>query len=73
MKYFYIYKDANDSWCKATNLEFVAKHQKCRAIEKNLLLNRFNSVRNFINKANDLYNHSDAQTFIYETDLKEIL
>ena len=72
-KYFFIYKNSQNKWCHATNIKFVASHNFCRAVEKNDLLNKFNSVYCFLDKANDFFGDSDAEEFIRNTDLKEII
>lgn len=72
-EYFYIYKDSTNKWCEATNPTFIARHSKCRAIKKADLLDKFNNVLQFINKANDYFGDERASNFILETDLNEIV
>lgn len=71
-KYVFIYRNAIGNWREDKDPVSIAIHLRCRAIKRKKLLERFSSVSQFINRANDYFDDEKADAFIRETSLKEI-
>lgn len=53
--YYFIYKDSVGTWKDCINPVFIAKHQYCRAIPKEVLeLNGYSFIGDFVMVLNDL-------------------
>jgi len=70
--YFFIYRDATRHWCSATNPVFIAKHRECRAISKEKLLSKFESIGQFLSKVNEYPMKERTYVFVLYSELAEI-
>ena len=72
-KYVFIYKDSIGSFNIASNIKFIASHKACRAIDKNVILVKYEKVSKFIQDLNSFEPSTKATSLVANTELRELL
>ena len=70
---YFLYKDINNWWRSVVDENLVPENTKFREVKREDLLQNFNSVDDFIEKANDYCEHKSVTKFIFNSNLVDLV